>query len=89
MDQQQQSRWRVAERWVLWICCTALASTLVISLYGGYVYEWKWVGLVKDADFHKRTLWDWLDLLIVPAVLALGGYFFTRSENRRAQDIAN
>jgi len=60
----------------------------VVGLYGGYRYGWKWTGIVKDADFHKRTLWDWLDLLIVPAVLALGGYLFTRSENQRSRDIA-
>ncbi len=31
------------------------------------------------------TLWNWLDLLIIPAVLAIGGYLFTRSENRATQ----
>jgi len=42
----------------------------VISLYGGYRYGWIWTGFVKDADFARRTLWDWLKLLIIPAVLA-------------------
>ena len=31
------------------------------------------------------TLWDWLDLLIMPVVLAIGEYLFTRSESRRAE----
>jgi uncharacterized protein YjbI with pentapeptide repeats len=31
------------------------------------------------------TLWAWLKLLIVPVVLAIGGYLFTRSENRAAR----
>jgi uncharacterized protein YjbI with pentapeptide repeats len=53
-----------------------------IVVFGGYYFEWKWTG------FPKRTPWDWVDLLIVPIVLALGGYLFTRSENRRAQRIA-
>jgi Pentapeptide repeats (8 copies) len=43
-----------------------------------------------------KTLWGWLDLLIVPAVLAIGGYLFNSSQNqatqraaeRRAQDEA-
>ena len=35
------------------------------------------------------TLWDWLDLLIIPFVLALGGYLFTRSENRSNREIAD
>jgi hypothetical protein len=37
---------------------------------------------------HKN-LWDWLDLLIVPIVLAIGGYLFTRSENRRTREGAD
>jgi uncharacterized protein YjbI with pentapeptide repeats len=39
-------------------------------------------------DKVDKTLWDWLKLLIVPVVLALGGYLFTRSENHRTQDLA-
>jgi hypothetical protein len=33
---------------------------------------------------HFKTLWDWLGLLLIPLVLAIGGYFLTRSENRYA-----
>jgi uncharacterized protein YjbI with pentapeptide repeats len=70
-----------------------IVVTLVVSLAGaiivlGYVHEWKWTGLVKGKAFSKRTLWDWLNLLIVPIVLALGGYLFTLSENRRTREDA-
>jgi uncharacterized protein YjbI with pentapeptide repeats len=41
------------------------------------------VGLPFDV-----TLWNWLDLLIVPVVLAIGGYLFTRTENRATQAAA-
>ncbi len=85
MDQPQQPRRRTIGRWVLW---ALLCLAFVYILYGGYRYGWKWTGMVKDPDFRERTLWEWLGLLIVPAVLALGGYLFTRSENRRTQDIA-
>lgn len=36
---------------------------------------------------HAKTLWDWLGLLLVPLVLAIGGFFLTRSENRYALDL--
>jgi hypothetical protein len=41
--------------------------------------------LALIASAVDKTLWDWLDLLIVPVVLAIGGYLFARSENRAAQ----
>src|SRR5215216_412290 len=31
-----------------------------------------------------KTLWDWLQLLLVPLVIVIGGYALTRSENRYA-----
>lgn len=41
--------------------------------------------LVLVASAVDKPLWDWLDLLIVPAVLAIGGYLFSNSQNRATQ----
>jgi hypothetical protein len=72
--EQQQSRWR---KQVLWTASVAAAVVFLILVICGYRFGWKWTGL------PKQTLWDWLDLLIVPAVLAVGGYLFTRTETQR------
>jgi len=69
--------WRPTREQKLW----AVRIILVLVVLLGTLTL---VGLPFDV-----TLWDWLDLLIVPIVLALGGYLFTRSENRRALDVAN
>lgn len=53
-------------------------------------YSVEWTG------FPGKTLWDWLQLLIVPLVIAAGGLWFNRQqrareisiENERAQDEA-
>ncbi len=37
---------------------------------------------VNQTVRHEKTLWDWLELLIVPIVLAVGGYIFNRVEKR-------
>ena len=80
--QQQQSRWRPTRRQLLWAGGVAVLAFLIIVICG-YLFGWKWTGL------PERTLWDWLDLLIVPVVLAIGGYLFTQTENQRAsQDTA-
>jgi hypothetical protein len=52
----------------------------------GYTYQWTGFGQSKVSEDIQpaKTLWDWLDLLIVPAMLALGGYLFTRWDRRAA-----
>src|SRR5918998_5382726 len=89
VDQEQQSRWRPTRRQFLWAGVIAVLAFLIIVLCG-YLLGWKWTGL------PKRTLWDWLQLLIIPAVLAGVGLWFNRQQreqelqtaDRRAQDEA-
>jgi hypothetical protein len=37
----------------------------------------------------NETLWNWLQLLIIPAVLAIGGYWFNRQQQERELRVAN
>ncbi len=57
------------------VICTAAIFFL------GYRLHWK-------TGFADKTLWDWLQLLIIPAVLALGGYLFTFISGRNEHEIA-
>jgi hypothetical protein len=78
------SDWRPSRDQWLW----ALRVVLVLALLPGV--------LTLVGSPFGVTLWNWLDLLIVPVVLAVGGYLFSRSERqateaaaeRRAQDEA-
>ena len=84
MNQQQQSRRQPTRTQVAWIGIGIVPVLFVaVVVFGGYYFEWKWTG------YPKRTPWDWVDLSIVPVVLALGGYLFTRSETRRTEEIAD
>jgi Pentapeptide repeats (8 copies) len=93
VDQQHQSRWRTIGRRVLRtsfvLAALVLGLALAYIIYSGYRHGWGWTGLVKDTPYPKRTLWDWLDLLIVPVVLAIGGYWFTLSDSRRTREQAD
>ena len=73
MDQQQQSRWQTIGKWVLW--AVGIAAVLTVAVFIGYRY-----GI---------TLWDWIKLLIVPAVIAGGGLWFNVQQREREQRIAN
>jgi hypothetical protein len=48
-----------------------------------------WTGfqyLVKsEQGFSYRTLWDWLDLLIIPLVLVIGGWLLASADKEAAQ----
>ena len=65
---------------------TALTTVIIL----GYCFNWAWTGLgsytLPNSNFQRgKTLWDWMQLLIIPAVLAIAGYVFTltTSENER------
>ena len=56
-----------------------LLVVLVFLVIMGYWLHWGWTGL------SKRTLWDWLQLLFIPVVLAVGGYLLNYTISRNEQ----
>lgn len=38
----------------------------------------------NEQGFYYRTLWDWLELLIIPIVLAIGGWLFSSADKDSA-----
>ena len=92
MDQRQQPRWRKRILWLGGILVALLVVLVLIRI--GYTHSWtSFTGFgqhkVKQDVEPTKTLWDWLDLLIVPIVLAIGGYLFTRAENQRTRENAD
>jgi hypothetical protein len=77
--QQQKPRWQPTRKQLLWAGgITTLAFLLIVIC--GYLFGWKWTGL------PKKTLWDYLELLIVPAALALGVYWLNRRQEERGRE---
>ncbi len=56
-----------------------LVFTLLVVIVLTYVFK------VDVAGLRGKTLWDWLQLLIIPAVLAVGGYLFNLTMSRTEQ----
>jgi uncharacterized protein YjbI with pentapeptide repeats len=56
-----------------------LIIALIVAIILTYIFN------INVSGLHGKTLWDWLQLLIIPAVLAVGGYLFnyTMSKNER------
>ncbi|MDX6579612.1 MAG: hypothetical protein QOJ47_1161, partial [Gaiellales bacterium] len=47
------------------LALAALALAFGVVIVGGYTYDWRFTG------FPGKTLWDWLDLLVLPFSLSL------------------
>ena len=73
VDQEEQARSRPTRKQVLW--ASTVVALLNVAILIGYRY-----GI---------TLWDWIKLLIVPAVIAGGGLWFNAQQREREQHIAN
>jgi Pentapeptide repeats (8 copies) len=74
------------------IALVAVTTFISVVYYTGVFPDWTGFGpLPLDAQGHElphaKTLWDWLGLVLVPLVLAVGGYLLTRAENNQARKI--
>jgi uncharacterized protein YjbI with pentapeptide repeats len=79
------------------IALLGIAIVLIILIILGYIYNWEWAGLdqyispshPQNSDFQRsKTLWDWLQLLIIPLALAIIAILFNRAERKNEQEIA-
>src|SRR2546425_5690491 len=61
-----------------------LIALTVTILIGGYRYHWAWTGLTGTTESYK-TLYDWLQLLFIPVVLAIAGFWFNHRERKAAE----
>lgn len=63
----------------------AVVITLALLVYLGYSTEWTGFGQTEVAGEVQpaNTLWEWLGLLIVPLMLAIGGFLLNRWQVRR------
>jgi len=66
-----------------------LVAIIAILAIRGYEYGWTGFGArtsTPDVD-PAKTLWDWLDLLIVPIVLAVGAFWLEGSRKRAEEHV--
>jgi hypothetical protein len=86
MNQGQQTRLR---RIINLLIGTLAVLALIGFVILAYRLNWEWTGLVSiPQNPERRTVWDWLDLLIIPLVLALGALWFNNQSRKSEQTIA-
>jgi hypothetical protein len=72
VDRLGRSPWRATSRQLLWVGAAIVLLTVAVLV--GYRYD--------------TTLWDWLQLLVVPAVIVGGGIWFNRQQRERELEVA-
>jgi hypothetical protein len=82
----QRPRWYTDGGRVQWMTVgVAVFVTLAILVYFGYGTEWTGFGETRVGGEVQpaKTLWEWLGLLIVPLMLAAGGFMLNRWQVKR------
>src|SRR5690349_13239388 len=70
--------------------CIVLPILFLKLILFGYTITWTgFQGHPTPQYQPMKTFWDWLQLLIIPIILAAGGYFFNRLLDKRSRDIAS
>src|SRR5215213_7995570 len=89
MSLEPQPRWQ-PRRGVQWLTViVAVAVTLGILIYIGYGLQWTGFGPTRAGDSVQppKTLWEWLGLLIVPAMLAVGAFWLNQRQKQYDEQI--
>jgi uncharacterized protein YjbI with pentapeptide repeats len=89
MSLEPQPRWQ-PRRGVQWLTViVAVAVTLGILIYIGYSLQWTGFGPTRAGDSVQppKTLWEWLGLLIVPTMLAVGVFLLSQRQKQHEDRI--
>ncbi|WP_288124670.1 pentapeptide repeat-containing protein [Microcystis sp. LE19-131.1A] len=70
--------------WLRWMLFLLLFLLIIanVAIVSNWIANFKWSG------FQKKSFWDWLQLLIVPLMLALGAFYLNSAAEFRDNQIA-
>jgi hypothetical protein len=90
MSQDKQPRLLWKDSWRLLLICVFILVIAFIVV--SYALDWWWTGFpsleATDDKSAPKTLWDWLGLLIIPAVLGFGAILFNQQARKAELELA-
>jgi len=66
------------------VLISLFVTLVVLVILGGYKLNWNWTGF-NGNNKSGKTLWDWMQLLFIPVVLAVAGFWFNHRERKAAE----
>ncbi len=92
MGTLRRSWWQNLRKHRVGILITLTIVIVGVFIFAGYWWKWGWTGFNAETGHNgslaPKTLWDWMQLLIVPGVLALGAYVLNQAQQARADKAA-
>ncbi len=79
---QRVRQWLTKPQGWITIICLIILALVIFTLIDALYFNWNYTG------FGPKTLWDWLDLLIVPVALGVLGYLYNRTEKQAEREQA-
>jgi fumarate reductase subunit C len=81
MGMQLRSWWqKIKQHWVAIVVGAIVLVVIIVLIVVGYSFDW--------TGFLRKTLWDWLQLLNIPLVLAVIALLFNLANSRTERQIA-
>src|SRR5690349_2230409 len=75
-----RSWWHYIRKHRLVVISVTPILLFIFLIWAGYWLKWNnWTG------FSAKTLWDWLQLLLVPVILTIGGYWLNQLQKSREE----
>jgi uncharacterized protein YjbI with pentapeptide repeats len=74
-------RIRIRDHWVAvsWLPLVGVGLAVTVLVVLAYRRQWRWTG------FAEKTLWDWLQLLVIPIALAALAFLLNNAQSDREQ----
>ena len=83
MAPKSRSRWQKVGEFLIWVAFIGVFGGIIASRFGLL----SWTGIYRWTGFSTKTGWDWLQLLIIPIILAIGGFWLNQVQKRREERI--
>jgi hypothetical protein len=96
---QKQTWWQKNKKLlIIFIAAVVIIVLLIVFVWAVYKFGWGWTGFAggyskitkksttEDTEYlASKTLWDWMQLLLVPIILAIGGFWLNQIQKNREE----
>lgn len=95
MTVDANSSWWARHKKIIWLLiAVVLGASCIVFITCAYIFQLAWTGFSASQGPNvqqyqpTKTLWDWLQLFIVPVALSIAAYWLNRANRETEQRVA-